>query len=44
MGRKAREGLYFLSLTTTSTVLQLFVQDYLGEPVPEETFTLSHLP
>ena len=25
--------------TTTTTVLQPFVQDYLGEPVPEETLT-----
>jgi len=29
--------------TTTTTVLQLFVWDYPGEPVPEETFTHSHL-
>jgi len=27
--------------TTTTTVLQPFVRDYLGEPVPEETFTHS---
>jgi len=25
--------------TTTTTVLQPFVRDYPGEPVPEETFT-----
>jgi len=25
--------------TTTTTVLRPFVQDYLGEPVPEETLT-----
>jgi len=25
--------------TTTTTVLWLFVRDYPGEPVPEETFT-----
>jgi len=28
---------------TTTTVLWPFVQDYLGELVPEETFTHSHL-
>jgi len=27
------------STTTTTTVLRLFVRDYLGEPVPEETLT-----
>jgi len=27
--------------TTTTTILQPFVQDYPGEPVPEETFTNS---
>jgi len=25
--------------TTTTTILRLFVRDYPGEPVPEETFT-----
>jgi len=30
-------------LTTTTTVLWPFVWDYPGEPVPEETFTQSHL-
>ena len=29
--------------TTTTTVLWPFVWDYPGEPVPEETFTHSHL-
>jgi len=28
---------------TTTTILRPFVRDYLGEPVPEETFTYSHL-
>jgi len=28
-------------ITTTTTILWPFVQDYLGEPAPEETFT-SH--
>jgi len=28
--------------TTTTTVLWPFVRDYLGEPVPEETFTHPH--
>jgi len=27
--------------TTTTTVLRPFVRDYLGEPVPEETFAHS---
>ena len=27
--------------TTTTTILRPFVQDYPGEPVPEETFTHS---
>jgi len=26
-------------ITTTTTVLQLFVRDYPGEPLPEETLT-----
>jgi len=29
--------------TITTTVLRPFVRDYLGEPLPEETFTHSHL-
>jgi len=29
---------------TTTTILWPSVQEYLGEPVPEETFTHSHLP
>jgi len=29
--------------TTTTTVLWPFICDYLGEPVPEETFTHSHI-
>jgi len=29
--------------TTTTAVLRPFVRDYPGEPVPEETFTHSHL-
>jgi len=29
--------------TTTTTVLWPFIRDYPGEPVPEETFTHSHL-
>jgi len=29
--------------TKTTTILWLFVQDYPGQPVPEETFTHSHL-
>jgi len=29
--------------TTTTTILWPFVRDYPGEPVPEETFTDSHL-
>jgi len=32
-----------LFLVTTTTVLQPFVRDYPGEPVPEETFTRLHL-
>jgi len=35
--------LYICSITTTTTVLRPFVKDYQGEPVPEETFTHSHL-
>jgi len=37
-------NVYFavLTVTTTTTVLRPFVQDYPGEPVPEETF--SHPP
>jgi len=29
--------------TTTTTVLWLYVRYYASEPVPEETFTHSHL-
>jgi len=32
-----------LKKTTTTTVLRHYVQDYLGEMVPEETLTHSHL-
>jgi len=28
---------------TITTILQPFVRDYLGEPVPEETFIHSHI-
>jgi len=28
-----------ISTTTTTTILRLFVWDYPGEPVPEETLT-----
>jgi len=35
--------LYFVKTTTTTTILQLFVQNYPGEPVPEETSTQSHV-
>jgi len=31
------------TVTTTTTILWLFVQDYPGEPGPEETFTYLHL-
>jgi len=32
---------YSDTTTTTTTILQPFVRDYPGEPVPEETFTHS---
>ena len=34
---------YITTTTTAVTVLWLFVWDYPGEPVTEETFTHSHL-
>jgi len=36
-------GCYTLIYTATTTVLYPFVCNYPGEPVPEETFTHSHL-
>jgi len=34
---------YYYYYSTTTTILWPFVWDYPGEPVPEETFTHSHL-
>jgi len=36
-------SLKYIHTTTTITILRPFVQDYLSELVPEETFTHSHL-
>jgi len=40
--RRSCYGTASVTVTTTTNDLRPFVQDYPGEPVPKETFTLSH--